>query len=333
MDDQIEGIWDESTEERLLHRRARWPRRGWRRWVYRLTGGLLAPGASPAQRRRQALETAIQTPFRGTRVVAVISPKGGVGTTTVTVGLGHVLAALRTDRVVALDTDSDPGTLGFRVPRRTRASRAELAVAGPISTYGEMAAYTHAAPSRLNVVSGAADARAWRAMEPAEYPRLLGVVEQYYSLILVDSRTDVLDELTTAVLDSADGLVLVTAPSLDAARSASALLDRLEADGRHALVAGAVTVINGIDVRQRRIDLDALEGHFAQRCRETIRVPWDPYLADGTDVDLQRCRRATRAAYEQLGAAVARAFGPAAGPSREPPPPVADTLLAIEAGV
>ena len=59
------------------------------------------------------LDRAIASP-RLTRcaTIAVVSPKGGVGKTTLTVLLGSLLARVRRDRIVAVDTNPDFGSLG-----------------------------------------------------------------------------------------------------------------------------------------------------------------------------------------------------------------------------
>src|SRR5207248_7466777 len=47
--------------------------------------------------------------------IAVVSPKGGVGKTTTAALLGSLLAFLRRDRVIAVDTNPDWGSLGRRL--------------------------------------------------------------------------------------------------------------------------------------------------------------------------------------------------------------------------
>ena len=44
--------------------------------------------------------------------IAIVSPKGGVGKTTLTILLGSLLARVRRDRIVAVDTNPDFGSLG-----------------------------------------------------------------------------------------------------------------------------------------------------------------------------------------------------------------------------
>src|SRR4051794_17093423 len=59
------------------------------------------------------LEEAVRTPrLRRCATIAVISPKGGVGKTTITALLGSLLALVRRDRAIAVDTNPDYGSLG-----------------------------------------------------------------------------------------------------------------------------------------------------------------------------------------------------------------------------
>jgi MinD-like ATPase involved in chromosome partitioning or flagellar assembly len=56
------------------------------------------------------------------------------------------------------------------------------------------------------------------------------------------------------------------------------------------------------------VDLDRLEAHFAARCRDVVRVPYDPHLEEGAEVDLDLLSTATRDAFLALGATVADGF-------------------------
>ena len=53
--------------------------------------------------------------LRSCVTIAVVSPKGGVGKSTITALLGSLLAFLRRDRVVAVETNPDWGSLGRRL--------------------------------------------------------------------------------------------------------------------------------------------------------------------------------------------------------------------------
>ena len=56
-------------------------------------------------------------------MVAVISPKGGVGKTTSTFVIGSLLADRLRLRVVAVDANPDFGTLAALAPERARCAR------------------------------------------------------------------------------------------------------------------------------------------------------------------------------------------------------------------
>jgi putative peptide zinc metalloprotease protein len=86
------------------------PDAGWRRAIHTGTRGKLNPGPGPAQVRRRETESRLRAPIDGSRHVVVMSRKGGVGKTTMTLALGSTFAALRGDRVIAVDATPTPGT-------------------------------------------------------------------------------------------------------------------------------------------------------------------------------------------------------------------------------
>jgi len=107
----------------------------------------------------------------------------------------------------------------------------------------------------------------------------------------------------------ADQVVLVSSPSVDGARSASATLDWLDAHDYGALVKSAVVVLSAIRRRSRStIDLDRLEAHFAGRCRAVVRVPYDSHLEEGAEVELELLSGETAQAYLALAATVGDGF-------------------------
>ncbi len=297
------------TEERMMRPRSAVPERGWRRVLYRLSGGLINAGPSAAELNgRQRLAT-IKTPVRGSRTIAVVSTKGGVGKTTSTVNLGHTFAMYRGDRIVALDGNPDAGSLGYRVRRETSATADDLlAEVDGIVRYSDLRAFTSQASSRLEVIASPDDPGVSRALGEAEYQRLVALLEHHYNLILVDCGTGILDSANRGIVDVADQLVIVTSPSIDSARATSYLLDWLESHGFASLVAGAVAVVNAAPHRNGLVDVAEVEEHFAQRCRAVVRIPWDRHLAAGAGTSLDECERATRDAYTELAATVSEGF-------------------------
>jgi len=296
------------TVDRFMRLRERAPRRGWQRTVYRLTGGKVNPGLSYVEQREQELLKRITAPLDGCWRIAVIAIKGGVGKSTSAVMLGHVLASMRGDRVVALDANPDAGTLGYRVRRQTTKTVKDLLTDAPrLGRYIDMRNYASQAPSRLEVVASDNDPRVSEAFGEADYRAVSKILERFYSIIITDCGTGILHSTMRGILDLANQLVVVTAPSLDGGRSASLTLDWLDQHDRRELVENAVVAINSIRPRGL-IDLPQLEEHFRQRCRAVVRVPFDPHLEAGAETSLDELLSETHDAYLELAAGVADGF-------------------------
>ena len=54
--------------------------------------------------------------------------------------------------------------------------------------------------------------------------------------------------------------------------------------------------------------MDKLVGHFSQRCRAVVILPWDDHLADGAEVDLRAASPDTRNALLSLAATITDDF-------------------------
>lgn len=305
---------DAFSEERMLRPATDLPVRGWRRSVYRLTGGVVHVGPSAAELHHRELVARVKTPLAEGRKIAFISRKGGVGKTTTCLLAGHTFASLRGDRVIALDGNPDAGTLGHRVRRETGATVASLLTdVEHITRYADIRGYTSQANSRLEVVAADDDPTVTQALGESEFRRAIDLLERHYNLLCLDTGTGVLESATRGILDAADQIVVVSAPSLDASRAASSTLDWLERNGYDHLVTDAVAVLNTIRGSSGALDLNRVEHHFTERCRACVRIPWDPHLDSGAQAELAGLRPRTRSAYLELAAAIAAGFTSTSG--------------------
>jgi putative peptide zinc metalloprotease protein len=296
------------TQERMLQAHAEAPPGGWRRGLFLLTRGLINPGLSRSQVQRRELVARVKSPVSGCRRIAVVSRKGGVGKTTTTLMLGHTFASLRGDRVIALDGNPDAGSLAYRVRRETTNTiTGLLAHRDDIHRYADIRAFTSQAPTRLEVVAADDDPRITDALVEQDFHTAVQLLEVHYNLVCLDTGTGVLESAAKGILQLADQIVLVTAPSLDSARAASSTLDWLQRNGHADLVDGAVAVVNSVRPRSQ-VELDRVVEHFEARCRAVVQVPWDAHLEAGAESALDRLREPTRHAYLQLAAAVADGF-------------------------
>ena len=302
---------DSLTTDLLLPGRHAAPPSGWRRAIYQVTGGLVRPPLSAAEMRRRELVARACTPVAaGHYRVAVLSLKGGVGKTTTVMGLGSTLASLRGDRVIAVDANPDRGTLSDKLRLETAATvRDLLNERVQIQRYADVRAFTTQAASRLEVLASDRDPTVSVAFSDQDYEDVSQVLEHYYSICITDCGTGLLHSAMAGVLRLADQIVLVSSPSVDGARSASATLDWLQAHGYGDLVRDGVVALAVVRPRGKStIDLERLEQHFATRCRAVVRVPYDAHLEEGAEVELNQLSKATADAYLALAAEVGDGF-------------------------
>jgi MinD-like ATPase involved in chromosome partitioning or flagellar assembly len=302
---------DSLSADMLLRGRRHAPAGGWRRAVYKASGGVIHPGESPQELKRRELLARARTPVAGGHHrVAVMSLKGGVGKTTTTVGLGATLASMRGDRVIAVDANPDRGTLSDKVRLETATTvRDLLNEHEQIQRYADVRAYTSQSSSRLEVLASDRDPAVSEAFSEDDYRTVAHVLNHFYSICLTDCGTGLLHSAMAGVLGLANQLVLVSSPSVDGARSASATLDWLEAHHYGDLVRNGVVVLSMVRSRSRStVDLDRLQAHFESRCRAVVRIPYDPHLEEGAEVELEQLSTATQEAYLVLAATVGDGF-------------------------
>jgi putative peptide zinc metalloprotease protein len=250
----------------------------------------------------------VAVPVSGARRIAIISRKGGIGKTTTTLMLGHTFASHREDRVVALDGNPDAGSLTYRIPRETTNNMLDLLTArGDLTRYSDMRAFTNRTNTRLEVLAAVEDPRISEALGERDYRRVCELLAYHYCLTCMDTGTGMLESAERGIFDLADQAVLVLGTSVDSARTAASTLDWLEENGHEDLVDDAVCVINSV-TGKAAVGMDRIDRHFRARCREVVRIPWDPHLSVGAEAELGQLRPSTRAAYLELAAAVSDGF-------------------------
>ncbi|HET8614639.1 MAG TPA: MinD/ParA family protein [Actinomycetales bacterium] len=299
------------TADRLLRRPAPSPEKGWRRAVFRASGGSIRPGESNEVLQRRGLEARVARRLRGpARFVPVLTRKGGTGKTTVTTLLGMTMATLRDDRVIAVDANPDRGTLAERVPGRTpHTVRHVVQQADQIETFAAMSELVTRDASRLDILASDTDPATAEAFGEEDYRTVAGVVARHYSIVLTDCGTGMVHSVMRGTLDLADELVLVSGASVDEARLASETLTWLEARGYGHLVRSAVVALNTATPSASQLDVKELRKHFESRCRVVTQIPYDTHLAEGAEITLGRLEPATRDAALELAANVVDGLG------------------------
>ncbi len=293
------------TSDRLLNKAAAPPVGGWRLWLYKASFGSVNVGDSDKVRLERAQDNLISSRLgERTRFVPVLSRKGGVGKTTVTTLLGMVLADTREDRVIAMDANPDRGTLSDRSPGSADFTARNLVRDRfNVTTFSQLSNYVARDGSRLDVLASDTDPAVAQAFDDADYRAVTDILSKYYSIVLTDSGTGMVHSVMKGTLEKADAVVLVSGGSVDEARLASETLSWLEAHGRHDLVANAIVVVN-MSGGDTQVDIAQIEEHFKSRVRNVLRIPYDRHLAEGSRVELDKLRPATRLAVKELAALV-----------------------------
>uniref|UniRef100_UPI0035110F0B MinD/ParA family ATP-binding protein n=1 Tax=Euzebya sp. TaxID=1971409 RepID=UPI0035110F0B len=296
------------TEEVVLRPRVDHPTEGWRAWLYRLTGGAVNLGPGRSEMAWQATVDRCRRPCPQGRRIAVISRKGGVGKTTTTLMIGHTLAAVRPDRVIAIDGNPDAGTLGHRVTRQTGATVTDaLARLDTIVGYPDARSLTSQSSTRLEVLASPEDPHASRALRGSDYQAVMDELDKHYNVMLCDTGTGIMDDANTGILAAVDQIVLVTGSALDSARAAGLTLDWLDTHGHAHLVRDAVVVVNAVS-ELGRVDLDQVVAHFAARCRAVHRIPLDRHLEAGGVTNPDLLDPDTQEAWLEVAASVVEGF-------------------------
>ncbi len=297
------------TDGRMLEPRPPAPTTGWQRAVYVASGRTVNLGPGAKEQRRYELEERLRAPIEGSRRVAVMSRKGGVGKTTMTLALGSTFATLRGDRVIAVDANPDAGNLAHRAATPSGGTVTDvLRDLDRIDSYWVLREYMSQSPeSRLEVLASDDDPRRGVALNDEDYRRLIGLLDHFYNLILLDTGTGILDSANQGLLREADELVVVLRPGVDSGRAAALTLDWLDQHGYSELVKRAVVVVNGVR-KGIGAPLGAMTKHFEARCPHVVTVPWDPALETGSETRLSSLRDGTRAAMVEMAAALADNF-------------------------
>lgn len=283
-------------------------RRGWRRWVYRLTR--INFGLSRDEKYEIDLHTRIRGNIRGSYQIGVLGLKGGVGKTAVTAVLGSVFAQVRGDRILVLDADPASGNLADRAGGEPAATVADLVANNALSHYNDVRAHTSMNPVNLEVLPGAEYSAAPRTLNEAEWHSVVAAVPRYYNLVLADCGPDLFGPATGGVLATAAGLVIVSSASVDSARQAGVAIDWLRRNGYQDLLSRTCVVINQVMPGEPNVAVGDLVKQFEQHAApgRVIALPWDKHVAAGTEIQVDLLGETYKRRITELAAALSDDF-------------------------
>lgn len=321
MDDvvaDLSGGWLPTRQERAATVPVR-ATRGFRGALARM-GLPIGPGAAErAERERLVLIEDAERQIRQARWpraavgVLVANRKGGAGKTPTAVCLGGALASIRGGGVAIQEVADDPGTIAGRAEGSPLRGIGELMQeVGAIRSKGELESYTQPQTSHAHVIGS-----------PRRRPGLTGedvrsiaqVIDEYYSIRLMDSGNQMTSSAFIEAVRLADALVIPNPNAGDSTTDMVALFNELRAMSEHGRrLASTATILRIHDGRPEdpavveRIDniIEQLRAEYPNVA--VVDVPYDEHLAGRGEITLASLARPTYEAFALAGASVVRAI-------------------------
>jgi pilus assembly protein CpaE len=210
----------------------------------------------------------------GRRLIAVYSPKGGVGTTTVSVNVSLAIAARDPDGVALVDLTSMGGHVATHLDLQPKLTIADLMrdSQGLISPEILRATYLTRHERGVLVLAGSPTPGTTPLMSGEDAGRILDGVLTAVPTVVVDLGSH-LDERVVTSLEAADDVVIVVTPDFPALKSVHAFFEYLIETGSR--TAEPTVVVNELYALQTLTPGDI---EIALGRRVAIRIPYDPLL-------------------------------------------------------
>ena len=144
--------------------------------------------------------------------VAVVSPKGGVGKTTTTALLGSLLAGVRRDRIVAVDTNPDYGSLGRALTPDHSVYVDDLidVLDRPDLSATALDGHLGRASDGLMVLPAPTHPARMAALDEAAYTNVIQQLKSLVGVLVLDCGTGLQEPAARAAQAAADQIVLIS---------------------------------------------------------------------------------------------------------------------------
>ena len=210
---------------------------------------------------------------RPRRSVAVYSPKGGVGTTTIATNVAIAAALKRPDQVVLVDLALQFGGVATHLNLRPKQTLADIVRDEAAMREAELIrAYGTRHDSGLHVLAAPPAPEAAESVTPAHVERILATLLEAYELVVVDAGS-VLDERLLTVFQTAETIILPVYPEIAALNAMHTLLEYLNETG--SIGSKAMFVLNNAFAREI---LKPRDVESALGSKVAFELPYDPFL-------------------------------------------------------
>lgn len=202
------------------------------RLIARHMGGSVAaaPVDTPASHAPAPVPAPVPLDPAEHRVVVVLSPKGGVGKTTISTNLAIALSRRAALDTVVVDYDSQFGDVASVLNISAAHTLENAFTEDGVHTSLVVKGLLNAFDDKLLVLAASDSPAALEKISPAQESALLRQLSDEYSYVVVDTGSGLTDE-TLAALEVATDVIMVTTmdvSSVKALRRAVDLLDRID---------------------------------------------------------------------------------------------------------
>jgi pilus assembly protein CpaE len=207
------------------------------------------------------------------RSIAVFSPKGGVGATTIATNIAAVLATRKPDSVVLIDLDLQFGQVATQLDLEPTLTLADLIRDDAAMSEPELLrTYTTRHDSGLHVLAGPNDFAQAASVRPEDVARILKTILGTFDSVVIDAGST-LDDISRTVFEHVEQVVFPILPEVPALKALHRLLDQLSQTGT--VAAKATYVLNSTYARElvRRRDVEDALG-----ARVAAHLPYDPFV-------------------------------------------------------
>lgn len=287
------------------------PGSGWRKVIYRGTFKLVNLGESPRERHYRELRSRIRRHIRRQYQITVVTGKGGVGATTMTVGLGGVFRECRPENVIAIDAVPGFGTLADRIDEAPPGDYSAVLADTDVQGYADVREHLGQNAVGLDVLAGNRTSDQARPLVASMYTGVLSRLRRTHNVILVDTAPDLEHPVMKAVLETTDTLVFVAGITADESRPVLRAIDYLSSQGYHELVSTSTVILNHHTSAVDKAAVAYLTEKFAKTGATVMVMPFDPHLAKGGIVDtVNELNRPARLRMFEIAAAIADKYVP-----------------------
>ncbi|QQG36975.1 MAG: AAA family ATPase [Micavibrio aeruginosavorus] len=163
----------------------------------------------------------------GSRLIALMGGKGGVGVTAISETLAWATSDMLGQKTFLLDASGGWSTLSVGIGFEPAATLAEAARAAVEKNEDSLGRMIHEASDKLFVLSSGSDVMLEDNVPPEHYETLLNYLMGIYPVVIVDLSQSP-SALRRVVLTKANRIVMVTTPTLPAVRATRTLLQELK---------------------------------------------------------------------------------------------------------